>query len=336
MIGSALILGGTGQIGRAAARSLEQDGWQVTLAGRSDAKGLDYPFVRLDRTKPGELESAVGDGVDLLVDVIPFTIEDARQVVALEGRLGAVIAISSASVYSDDQGRTLDEAQNEADFPRFPVPITEHHRRVAPGDSTYSTRKAAIEDLLLGADMRATVIRPCAIHGLGMRHAREWFFVKRVLDGRRFVPLARHGLSRFHTTSTANLGALIRLAARRPGSRALNCGDPQPPTVLEIGRAVAQAMEHEWTELLLPGPEQGTVGDHPWNVPRPMIVDMTDAMLLGYQPVTTYAHAVLESVAWLRSIVAGVSDWNDALGGSAYMADMFDYAAEDAYLRALS
>jgi nucleoside-diphosphate-sugar epimerase len=334
VIGSALILGGTGQIGRAAARSLEQDGWLVTLAGRSDAKGLEHPFVRVDRTVPGELESAVGEGVDLLVDVIPFTIEDARQLVALKGRVGATIAISTASVYSDAQGRTLDEAQSDADFPRFPVPIHEHHERVAPGDSTYSTRKAAIENLLLRADMRATVLRPCAIHGPGARRAREWFFVKRILDGRRHVTLARHGQSRFHTTSTANLGELIRLVARRPGSRALNCGDPQPPTVLEIARAIAEAMEHQWNEILLPGSEQGTVGDHPWNVPRPLVLDMTDAMLLGYRPVTTYAQAVPETIAWLESIAGAVEDWNEALGGPAGV-DLFDYAAEDDFVRAL-
>jgi nucleoside-diphosphate-sugar epimerase len=306
----------------------------VTLAGRTDDKGLPYPFVRLDRTVPGELEAAVGEGVDLLVDVIPFTVEDGQQLVALKGRLGALIAISSASVYSDEQDRTLDEAQGEADFPRFPVPIHEHHTRVAPGADTYSTRKAAIEDLLLRADMRATVIRPCAIHGPGMRHAREWFFVKRILDGRSFVPLARRGLSRFHTTSTANLGELIRFVARRPGSRALNCGDPQPPTVLEIGRAIAEAMEHQWAEILLPGAEQGTVGDHPWNVPRPLVVDMTDAMLLGYRPVTTYAQAVPETISWLQSTAGDVEDWNAALGGPGDV-DLFDYAAEDAFLRAL-
>jgi nucleoside-diphosphate-sugar epimerase len=158
--------------------------------------------------------------------------------------------------------------------------------------------------------------------------------VKRILDGRRYVTLARHGLSRFHTTSTANLGELIRLVARRPGTRALNCGDPQPPTVLEIARGIAEAMEHQWTEILLPGSEQGTVGDHPWNVPRPLVVDMTDAMLLGYRPVTTYAQAVPETITWLQSMVGDVEDWNDALGGPADV-DLFDYAAEDAFLRAL-
>ena len=50
----------------------------------------------------------------------------------------------------------------------------------------------------------------------------------------------------------------------------------------------------------MPGPEEGTVGDHPWNVPRPFVLDMTEAEIeLGYRPVTTYAKAVPETVAWL-------------------------------------
>ena len=37
---------------------------------------------------------------------------------------------------------------------------------------------------------------------------REAWFVKRILDGRRRIPLAYSGESRFHTTATANLAVL--------------------------------------------------------------------------------------------------------------------------------
>jgi hypothetical protein len=42
------------------------------------------------------------------------------------------VAISSASVYADEQGRTLDEAQGVADFPDFPVPSRRPSRRSSP------------------------------------------------------------------------------------------------------------------------------------------------------------------------------------------------------------
>jgi NAD(P)-dependent dehydrogenase (short-subunit alcohol dehydrogenase family) len=70
---TALVLGGTGQIGIPAARRLAKDGWEVTVAARGEAAD-----IRLDRTVPGELEAAA-DGFDLLVDVVPYTSADAMQ-----------------------------------------------------------------------------------------------------------------------------------------------------------------------------------------------------------------------------------------------------------------
>lgn len=341
---SVFILGGTGQIGRATARRLAADGFSVTVAGRDESRlpeelaGHGVRFARVDRTAPGELESALGDGVDVLVDVIPYTADDARQLAALAGRIGSLIAISSASVYTDAEGRTLDEATGEDDFPQLPVPIPERQRTVQPGDGTYSTRKAAVERTLLEADgVRATIVRPCAIHGPGTRWSREWYFVKRALDQRRVVVLARRGASRFHTTSVENLAELVRLAALRPGNRVFNCGDPEPPTALEIGRAVAGALDHSFHEVLLPGPEQGSVGEHPWNVPRPLVVDMTAAEIeLGYRPVTIYPHAVADTARWLVEATRD-RDWQEVLPVTAqHMANQFDYAAEDELIHGLT
>lgn len=341
---SVFILGGTGQIGRAAALRLASDGFGVTVSGReedrmlAELRELGVRFARVDREVPGELEGALGDGVDVLVDVIPYTAADAEQVIGLAERFGSVIAVSSASVYTDSDGRTLDEATGESDFPQLPVPIPEHQRTVPPGDSTYSTRKSAVERALLDADgVRATIVRPCAIHGPGTRWSREWYFVKRALDGRRVAVLACRGASRFHTTSVANLAELIRLAVLRPGNRVFNCGDPEPPTAVEIGRAVARALNHEFHEVLLPGAEQGPVGDHPWNVPRPLVVDMNAAEIeLGYRPVTTYSRAVADTAPWLVDATRD-RDWREVLPVTAkHMGEMFDYDAEDELLRSLT
>ena len=312
---TALVLGGTGQIGIPAARLLEERGWDVTVAARGEPADL-----RIDRTVPGELEAAA-DGFDVLVDIVPFTSADARQLASLKGRVGSVIAISSAGVYGF--GSAADP---------LPVPVPEDHDTVSPGDTEYAARKRAIELILGEAELPTTVIRPGAVYGPHTKHSREWYFVQRVLDGRETIVLARGGASRFHTVSVDNLAELIALSAARPATRVLNAGDPEPPTAIEIARAIATMLEHEWNEVLLPGPEQATVGDHPWNVEAPFVLDMSRAESeLGYRPVTTYDQAVPATIEWLIGAMAD-RPWREVLTGSPYLETMFDYAAEDAFL----
>src|SRR5205823_608113 len=129
-----------------------------------------------------------------------------------------------------------------------------------------------------------------AIYGPG-GSVREWYFVKRVLDGRRYVLLGNRGEGRFHPVATDNLAELIWLAVERPGRRVLNAGDPGPPTLLEISRAIAAALDHEWTEVLLSTLDEPC--ETPWTGPKPVVLDMSEAAFeVGYQPVTTYERAV--------------------------------------------
>ncbi len=330
---SAFVLGGTGQIGRAVARRLVEAGWDVALGSRSASLpeglgGLGVRAARVDRSVPGELETAVADGIDVLVDVVAFTAADGEQLNRLAGRIGSAVAISSASVYADAAGRTIDEASSVDTFPHLPVPIPEIHRTVEPSDATYSTQKRALELALLDGPLAATIVRPCAVHGPGSEMPRELYFVKRVLDGRRAVVLVSNGESRFHTTSVDNLAELIRLAAEHPGTRVLNCGDPEPPSVREIGRAVAAAMGHAFDEVLVPEPAyERRELSNPWAVPFPLVVDMSLAdWELGYRPVTTYGGAVHATCAWLAE-EAPRRDWTGT-----YLGKYFDYAAEDALL----
>ena len=149
--------------------------------------------------------------------------------------------------------------------------------------------------------------------------------------------LPHRGESRFHTTATENLAELIALAARRPAGRIVNCGDPEPPTVARIARTVAAVLGHEWLEVLLPGEAPSEALSNPWAVPRPIVVDMAAAEIeLAYRPVTTYERAVARTCRWLVDATEG-KDWPEVLPGSArYMAESFDYAAEDAFLRELT
>jgi nucleoside-diphosphate-sugar epimerase len=326
----AVLIGGTGMIGRAAARALASDGWEVVAVSRSGTlpQGLAELGVQAavaDRADDAQLRAAIGSGADVVLDTVAFTRADGEQLNALAGLVGSLVVISSASVYADDGGRALD---GEGEPPDLPVPILETQRTAEPGNATYSTRKAELELTLLEGPLPATLLRACAIHGPGAKMPREIFFVKRAVDGRRRVALAFHGKSVFHTTSAANLAELIRLAAASPGDRALNAGDPDPPSTLEICQAIGDALEHEFDPALLPGDAY----DNPWGAPdtQPFVVSMKAAEReLGYRAVTTYPDAVRETSAWLVGELEQGRTWEGT-----YLEGMLDYAAEDAVLTA--
>jgi len=303
------------------------------VAGKTERVApVGIEHVALDRDEQGAL--SVANGFDLVVDVIPFEAAHAEQLLELE--TGALLAISSASVYADEQGRTLDEAQGVDDFPEFPIPIPETQPTVAPGDDTYSTKKAKLERILLeNGRVPAAIVRPCAIYGAGDRMGREWHFVKRALDRRPYVVLTNRGAGHFHTTASENIGELVRLIAARPRTGVFNCGDPDPPTVLEIARAIGEAVGHRFEEVLLEPAGRGEVGQTPWSAAKPMLVDMAKAEReLGYRAAIAWAEALPLQVRWLIEATRD-RDWREVLTrGADYL--QFDYGSEDEFVADLA
>lgn len=327
---TALIIGGSGQIGQATARELLAAGWSVRLAQRSgrwlpEDLAAQVEIVPLDREALGAVAGALAGGADALIDAVAFDEAHARQLLEVEADVGALVVISTGSVYCDAEGRTLDEAAKTG-FPEFPVPIGEDQPTTPPGPATYSTRKAALEQALLqGARGPLTILRPFAIHGPGSTHPREWWFVKRILDGRRRIPLAWRGESRFHTSATVNIAALIRAALETPGRRVLNAADPDAPSVAEIGRIVAEVYGVELDLVRLDGPPRNGVGATPWSVPLPLIADMSRAEAIGYRPAATYRQAIAAACRSDEALAAA------GVPFVSYIEAMFDYAAEDAF-----
>jgi nucleoside-diphosphate-sugar epimerase len=310
-------------------------GWEVTACHRGLRAKTAEPslhgakFVQLDRNEPGALQHAVRGGADALIDTVAFRPEHADQLAEISSNVGALAVISSASVYQDEKGRTLDEAR-AGGFPDFPDPIQETQATVPPGAQTYSTRKAALEQKLFEESKApVTILRPCAVYGTHSLHPREYWFVKRMLDQRPMIPLAFRGESRFHTTSVDNIAALARLCMEKPGTRVLNIADPQALTVTEIGTAIARCAGFKGRFHLIDNDEYPpSIGATPWSVPAPFTLDMSAALALGYQPVASYESAVGAVCRWLAE--AAPQNWRAAFPILAsYPNDQFDYSAED-------
>jgi nucleoside-diphosphate-sugar epimerase len=231
--------------------------------------------------------------------------------------------ISSKAVYVDEDGNH----SNSPTKPNFGGLVPEKQPTMAPGGGDYMTaegygaNKVAAEEVLLDSGAPVTVLRPSKIHGPGSRSPREWVFVKRVLDRRPAVFLANRGGSVDHTTGAANIAALIEVAANSPGARVLNSADPDAPSALEIARRIARHLGHTWEEVLL---DDDSLGRTPWDAPHPIVLDMTAARELGYEPTGDYAATVADEIDWL------VSGDEPAPGpDDEYFARFFDYAAED-------
>lgn len=334
---TALVIGGSGQIGLAAVPALVADGWSVRALVRSPdgaatAEGLGAEPVVGDRHDEEVLDRALGTGVDALVDVVAYDDRDAAPLLARSDRIGSAVVVSSAAVYVDARGDGFETDE----FADFPVPVTEDQPTVEPGRDSYATGKVALERAWLDGAVPTTVLRPGAIHGPGCRQPREWTFVKRVLDGRDVRVLAYDGASRFATTSTAALAELVRLAAATPGDRVLNAADPDAPTVAAIAAAVDAAMGASTRTVTVPGPPVDGLGLTPWAVPRPVVLATERAAsALGYVAPGTYAETVPAAVRWLVAQVADGADWREAFPGFVRMeamGDFFAYAAEDAFL----
>ena len=72
----ALVLGGTGLVGRAIALRLARAGWRVDVTGRDatnmpdDLRDAGVEFTQADSHDAARVAAAFGDGADLLVDCV--------------------------------------------------------------------------------------------------------------------------------------------------------------------------------------------------------------------------------------------------------------------------
>ncbi|MFY9636208.1 MAG: NAD-dependent epimerase/dehydratase family protein, partial [Cellulosimicrobium cellulans] len=301
----ALVIGGSGQIGQAATARLLEDGWDVTVASRGQATPPTGVKVRqVDRADDKSMDAVLKEGFDVVVDVVAFDPAHVAQLERRAGDIGSIVAISTGGLYVDSQGRALEAITELETSPRFDGPVPESARTVGTGTGTYASGKRAVELALANGPVPATVIRPATVHGPNTPQAREWFYLRRILDGRRTFVLGFDGQGSYHPVSTGNLAEMIRLAARNPGHRILNAGDPGSPTEHHIAKAIAEAMNVSVDVVLIPG--QPPVAS-PWSLPAPVFLDTEAARTqLGYEPALTYAAGVALTVhALLRDVASG-------------------------------
>ncbi|GAA4178636.1 NAD-dependent epimerase/dehydratase family protein [Gryllotalpicola koreensis] len=334
----AVVLGGTGVIGRAIAARLLAAGWQIEATGRSAAHVPDelaeasgFTFVTSERTDARALRTAIGDGAELVVDCLCFTESDALTVAPFLVDADAAVMLSTKAVYVDEFGNH----GNSLTKPVFPLPIREVDPTVAPGRGDPATRdgyaanRVAAENALLDSGLPVTVLRAGRVHGAGAARPREWVFLKRALDGREQLALAHGGRGGDQTTAAANVAELVEVVARNPGARILNVGDTDAPSGLAIAETVAAHVGQRFEYELADDDVDPQYGAHPWDVVPPVVLDLTAARELGWQG-QSYAATVGAELDWLlrEHELGRTARFDD----DPYFAPFLDYRLEDAYL----
>jgi nucleoside-diphosphate-sugar epimerase len=328
----ALVFGASGQMARALVPMLAGQGWQVDAVARGgrDMPEAIAPFasqVPMLDSRAAVIRAA--GGYDAVFDPMVLTATEAQDLLAAQSDVGQFCLISTASVYADAEGRSL-ESSGETGFPRFPRMITESQRTVAAGQG-YSTGKVAMEAAFAAA--RATILRPGAIHGIGARHPREWWFVKRILDGRREVPLLDGGRNIFHTSSAAGIASLAVFCLNSGHLGTFNVADPQALSAAQIASAICDAMGRRL--MLVPISDLpdhlSHIGFTPWSVENPMRLSTAKARALGWDGGPDYESQLSGYCTWLGQRAA---TWaTDFPTFQAYGHDPFDYIGEDIALR---
>ncbi|MEM7703724.1 MAG: reductase [Pseudomonadota bacterium] len=313
---------GAGQIGYAAACEFFARGWDITIHARSRPSWFQFSRA----WKPYEAGRNSAPEADVVVDTIAFDEDDVARYDP--DRVGRLIAVSSASVYCDQQGRTLDEGPANG-YPVFDSAVTEDQATTAPGPETYSTRKVRMENAAQDRfGDRAAILRPCAIYGQYSRHLREWWFIKRMRDRRSRIPLLFDGRSQFQTTDVLKIADAAAEAAESDWSGVFNVSDTNAPSVREIGEAISQFLGTP-VECVDAG-DKGMIGRTPWSVPRPFIISGAKANARLYDQSLVYEDHVSDQIAWTKDL--NPADWCAAFPQlAAYPWDLFDYAAEDRF-----
>jgi len=281
----AFILGGTGQIGRAVARNLLDQGWKVVVAHRGQRSLPPEPVERgarisiLDREQPGALARALADGTDALIDTIAFTQLHADQLLDVQGCVGAFVIISSAAVYGEGREMPMTE-----DHPLEPV-------------SPYGISKLAAETYVrLYAQLyglNTFSVRPFSLYGPRQRKLVVYDLLCRAVDGEDpVVVLGSPEVSRDFVFVADCARALVILARRAPArGEAYNVATG---VGTHLGRLVPALLESAGVEATIQFTGDIRPGD-----PLRWEGDPTRALALGAAFDTPLAEGLRQTAEWL-------------------------------------
>jgi nucleoside-diphosphate-sugar epimerase len=199
-----LILGGTRNLGHAAALSLLGAGHTVSILNRGvtpDDLPPEIERMRADRADDASMRAAIGNrSFDVVLDNTTYTEREARQAVGLfTGRAGRYVFISSGQVYLVREN--LPRPFHEADYDG---PIMAEPKRQSDDHAawTYGIDKRSAEQVFMDAaqvlDFPITTLRLPMIASERDHYGRIQGYIARLLDGQPLLIPDETGLPLRH------------------------------------------------------------------------------------------------------------------------------------------
>lgn len=265
----ALIIGGTGFIGRHTVSEFVDHGYEVTMVARGEHENpftdqAGVWFHRGDRNHRETLE-AVRDEVNptVVVDLCAFYPGQVEVATDVFATVDAYVFVSSAAAY-------------DTDSVSLPTRVTDPLHACTPEQATdesmatYGPRKAECDRTCFAAadeGINALVVRPVVVYGPGDYTERHDYWFHRVNTYDRIL-VPGDGDSTFHRVYVGDLAEALRLVAERgePGG-AYNAAERDTAWLDRTIELAAEAMDTEVELVHASARELAAGGLHPEDFP---------------------------------------------------------------------
>lgn len=260
---SALVIGGTGFVGRHAVVELLDHGYDVTVFSRNrravpTGPWEDVAHIEVDRTDSEALQAAA-DRVapEVVIDCAVFHPDEARAAAEIFADVGAYVYVSSGGVYDRD-----DIPKREGVTPLHAY-ATEHGRDDSM--ASYGSRKAECDRIITAAgeqDVAAMSVRPTMIYGPktlgpdvetagsvswaqdlpGIQNHHE-YWITRIRDYDRVV-VPGDGTVIWHRVFVEDVASALRIVAQEgTAGEAYNVADQLVLTMEDVIHLIAETLD---------------------------------------------------------------------------------------------
>ena len=315
----ALVIGGTGFIGRFLVPQLLEAGHEVAVVHRPESTATLPSAVRAipaDRRRLSDAAAALRAFTpDVVVDLILSSGRQAAELMdVFRGHAGRVVAISSMDVY-----RAVGVLHGSEEGPLEPLPLREDSALRTKLQTYPPARVKALQQLFEWLDedydkipvertvrgdaaLPATILRLPMIYGPGDRLHRFLPYLKQMEEGRSAVTIPESVADwRGPSGYVENVAAAIALAAttERAAGRVYNVGEAESWSELAWARLIAAAAGWRGKFVRVPDDESPPELRIPGDLRQHWVVDTTRIRAeLGYAEPVPRDLAIRRTVEW--------------------------------------